>query len=321
MGVLNFGVDFESRNSRLSGSVEYFDKRSKYLLAPQALDPTLGTGYLNTNSANMIGHGIDLVLNSLNIAGENFRWRTNLLLSSVKNKITKYLSDQYTTGYTSDGQYINPLPGYQPYLVVSYKWAGLDSSGNPQGYVNGKPSTDYDAIANTPLQEQAIGGAAVPRFFGSVINTFEWKGISVSANILYRLGYYFRRPSLNYFSLFKNGMGNAEYSKRWQQPGDELTTNVPALVYPVNSSRKNFYQYSDINVEKADHLRLTDVRVSYEFPSPVFRKSFVQHLQVYAYLSNLNVLLWKANKEGVDPEFPTRLKTPVSASFGIKTDF
>jgi hypothetical protein len=320
--MVNIGFDFGSVGSRITGSIEYFQKNASNLIGSKSIDPTLGTFNIFTNSANLKGHGFDIILNSANIVTRNFRWETNFLFSSVKNKVVKYLDkDAYTIGYTSDGQYINPLEGYEPYLIVSYKWAGLDSAGNPLGYVSGKKSNDYRAIRNTPLTDQSISGSAIPHFFGSLRNTFSWKQVSLSFNITYKLGYFFRRPSLNDYSLFYYGKGNPEYGNRWQKPGDEKKTNVPALAYPVDFYRETFYQFSDINVQKGDHIRLNDLRIGYELSSHTLRRVGAEKFQVFAYLSNLNLLLWKANKAGLDPDFPTGLKTPLSASFGFTTNF
>lgn len=321
VGMLNIGIDIGSRNGSLTGSIEYFQKNSMDILGGQALDPTLGTSFLTTNSANMKGHGLDIVINSRNIVSKNFRWETNFLFSSVKNKVTKYLYNVFTDGYTSDGQYITPITGYDPYEIVSYKWAGLDSQGNPLGYLDGKKSSNYDSILNTPLKNQAINGSAIPHYFGSFRNSFSFRGLTLSVNVIYRLGYYFRRPVLSYYALVNSGKGNAEYADRWEKAGDEKTTNVPAFVYPVNYQSDLLYQKADINVVKGDHIRLNDIRLSYELSQHTIKKLRLKRIEIFTYLSNLNVLIWKANKVGLDPEFSAGLKIPMNVSFGIKTDF
>jgi TonB-linked SusC/RagA family outer membrane protein len=321
VGTWNVGVDFESRNQRFSGSIEFFQKNSKGLLGIEPLDPTAGYFFLVTNSANMKGHGMDIVIHSRNVNGKSFLWETDFLLSAVKNKVTKYLDDVYTNGYFTDGSFISPLPGYEPYLIVSYKWGGLDSAGNPLGYVDSKKSNDYRTIANTPLAEQSIGGSAIPLCFGSLRNTLAWKGLQLSFNIVYKLGYYFRRPSLSEFDLYKYGRGNSEYSRRWQKPGDENSTNVPSLHYPLDTRRESFYQNSDITVEKGDNIRISDLRLGYSLSQTAVKKLSLQSFEAFAYIANCNLLLWKANKVNLDPDFPTGLKIPVSVSLGIKTEF
>jgi len=131
----------------------------------------------------------------------------------------------------------------------------------------------------------------------------------------------FRKQSLSYYGLFKRGIGNYEYSKRWQKPGDENITNVPSLIYPVQIKRDGFYQQSEINVLKADNIRMNDLRLNYNFSGRMIKGLSLENLQIYSYVSNLNWLIWKANKKGIDPDFPTGLRMPASFSFGLKTDF
>ncbi|HEU5054505.1 MAG TPA: SusC/RagA family TonB-linked outer membrane protein [Hanamia sp.] len=319
--TINLGVDFNSRNSRLSGSIEYFEKYSTDLLAAKSIDPTAGFSFLITNSANMQAKGWDIILNSINIKTASFNWQSAFNLSSVKNKLTKYLFPSPTDGIVNDGQLITLLVGYSPYEIVSYKWAGLDASGNPAGYLNGKPSTSYDSLMSNPLDQQVISGSAVPTCFGSFRNSITWKSLSLSFNIIYRLGYYFRKPSLSYYYLFYYGKAPADFANRWQQPGDEQKTDVPAMNYPLNSMSDNFYQYADVHVEPGGHVRLNDIRLGFEPPAHILRKTGFQSFEAFCYVSNLNILLWKANDAGIDPEFPSGLKTPLNVSFGIKTNF
>jgi len=73
----------------------------------------------------------------------------------------------------------------------------------------------------------------------------------MSVNITYRLGYYFRKPVLSYYSLFYlSGRAMLNYSQRWQQPGDEKITNVPAIwVYlTMTAATEVLHQYAAINV-------------------------------------------------------------------------
>jgi hypothetical protein len=152
------------------------------------------------------------------------------------------------------------------------------------------------------------------------MNTFTWKTFSVAANIVYKLNYFFRRPTIEYDKLTFQLSGHPDYLKRWQKAGDEQYTNVPALKYHSTSNRDDFYTNSEINVEKGDHIRLDNIKLSYDLIQKEKKKSFGQ-MQFYMYLSNMNILIWKANKAGIDPEFPNGIKSPFSIAAGIKVDF
>src|SRR3546814_9158664 len=110
----------------------------------------------------MEGHGWDIQLNTTNIRNGNFRWESNFVFNYSTYKVTKYLLDQNTAGYFSDGGSIYPIEGYHPYLVVSYPWAGLDpETGDPMGYLDGAISKDYRELMNNHLSSQVLHGPAV----------------------------------------------------------------------------------------------------------------------------------------------------------------
>jgi hypothetical protein len=321
VAIANVGADFGALNRRLSGSIDVYAKKSSDVLAPQDLDPTVGTLRLYTNSANLRGHGLDIKVKSENIVSKGINWTTDFFLSYSKMKVTQLLYKGFNTaGFVSDGLNITPIEGYEPYQIISFKWGGLNQEGEPQGYMDGKASTNYDSLLSTPLSQQVINGSALPHAFGSVLNTFGVNHFSFSFNLTYKLGYYFRKPSLSYYDLFYNGIGINEFSDRWQNPGDELNTNVPAMIYPYNSKSNNFYQYADVNVLKGDNIRLSDIRLGYVL-SPTYKNIFFKGGEVFLYVSNLNVQIWRANKAGIDPDNPFGFRTPVNISFGLRTNF
>lgn len=309
VGMLNIGVDFGFKNNRVSGSVEYYDKRSTNLIAPTPLDPTTGFNTLDQNSANLHGYGTDITLNTINIRQHHFQWVTNVLFSYNRNKVSKYLlpatdATSYLTFGALTGSQLNAMEGKDAYGLYAYKWAGLDpATGAPRGYVNGEPSTDYYSLNYGSINDLDYHGSATPVCYGAVRNTFTWKAFSVSANLQYQLGFKFIRPAMDYsktFSPFSGARyGNKEFSQRWQKPGDEKLTNVPAFIYPLDSNRDLFYAYNSVNVVKGDHIRLQDIVVEYNMDKKLFR---FRSLRIYATVDNVGIL-WRANKYGIDPAY------------------
>jgi hypothetical protein len=185
----------------------------------------------------------------------------------------------------------------------------------------GSSSKDYGAIFNsTNFNDLQMKGSQVPVFFGSLRNNLSWKQLQLSFNITWKAGYYFRAPSIQYYNLFAERFpGHADFSKRWQKPGDENHTQVPSMVPVNNSSRDLFYSYSSILVERGDHIRLQDVQLSYDVNKRSINKSPVQRLRVYAYINNIG-LLWKANDRGIDPDYVSGIPVPRSIAVGINID-
>ena len=255
----------------------------------------------------MKGHGFDIELRSRNF-DKTFKWQTNLNFSTFKDEITDYYkSTERGSDFinTYSNIRISGLEGKPVYAIYSYKWAGLDPlTGEPRGYLDNNLSTDYSSLtgAATGLEDLKYHGSAMPAVFGSLGNTFSWKNISMNFAFTYKFGYYFRRESINYSNLFINWQSHSDFGKRWQQPGDETSTNVPALAYPTTTAKNNFYAGSEVLVEKGDHIRLQYINLSYELNRTALLKLPVRNLVVFANISNLG-LIWKASKEARDPDY------------------
>lgn len=314
---INIGVDFSILNNIISGTVEGFYKRGFDLFQATDLAPQTGFTSYVANAANSSAKGIDLNLQSHNLKG-HVDWKTTFLISTLSDKILKYDPPITSNTITSPGKVV----GYPMFAMFSYKWNGLNPiNGNPRGYINGSISEDYAAIRNNYSPDSLIyNGSERPKVFGAFRNDFSYKAFSLSVNITYKLGYVFRRPttSLSYrdvLTLYQN----KDYDKRWQKSGDEMTTSVPSLVYPDNSDRNTFYQYSEVLIERGDHIRLQDIRLSYLFPESIFRNSSVQKLQLYAYGNNVGII-WKKNNASIDPD-ANLYPSPFSFSLGISANF
>lgn len=313
---VNLGIDFEMKPGRVSGTIELYVKRGTDLIDNIPLFASSGFTSFTGNAAGTKTRGMDLTLNSL-LIDRKFSWNTSLLISTLKDKVLEYHVPQ-TSGSIQSGAVA--LKGKPLYGVYSYKWAGLNpENGNPQGYLGGLVSEDYAGIINNfDPDSLAFHGSARPTVFGSWRNDFSYKGISLSVNIRYKGGYYFRRSStsLNYMAVISSG-GHADYHLRWQKPEDEQVTGVPSLVYAADAYRNTFYTYSEQLVEKADHIRLQDIRLAYQFGS-VQKKLPVRQLQVYTYFNNLGIL-WRSNDRQLDPDaLGSSLPDPLTISLGIR---
>lgn len=319
VGIINAGADFSLFSGKLSGSIDRFIKKGSDLMGVSPLDPTTGISTYTGNTANVTTTGWDIVLKG-HFGKSGLQWNGTLLFNYSQDKITRYLTPTPNLTYLTSSV-LNPVEGYPLYAIYSFPWAGLDNAGNPQGLINGSPSKVYASLYT--LSNLSYNGPAVAPFSGSLRNTFDWGGWSLSFMFTYRMGHYFRSQSVNYTSLFNvNGIGgHPDYQLRWQQPGDEAKTHVPSLIYPNNvTNRDAFYTYSSVLVEKADFIRLQDLRVQYTLPKRTAAILHLKSLSFYGYANNLG-LLWKANKKGIDPDFLTAAPNPRSYAIGVTVDF
>ncbi|OCA77120.1 hypothetical protein BBI01_01260 [Chryseobacterium artocarpi] len=312
--MFNVGIDFSTKNYRLTGSIEFFNRKGVDLIGNGDIDPTTGFTSFRGNLADMKGKGWDIELNSVNIQKNNFSWKTTSIFSYAKDEILKYRRSTTITNFVTDNsisrgtsQY-NPVVGRPLFSIYSYPWAGLDpETGEARGYLNGEPSNQYTQItkqlAEDPENRLIYHGNALAPYFGALRNTVSYKGIDLSFNITYRFGYYYRRYSIMYSDLYNSYYAHGDYYNRWQKPGDELITNIPAMVYPGVTVADQYYRNSEVLVSKGDHIRLQDVNISYTLNPQFTGKLHFKSLRFFAYINNV-AILWKANKVKLDPDFP-----------------
>ncbi|MGA9212149.1 SusC/RagA family TonB-linked outer membrane protein [Kaistella sp.] len=327
--MINFGVDFETENHRISGSFEYYIKKGSNLFGRAPIDYTTGITTLLWNVAGISGNGIDVVLNTKNI-DKAFKWNSIFNFSTNKDEVTDYyLPNTFASNFVPAAGNTAPISGIvglPVYSVFAYKWAGLDpNTGEARGYLNGEISKDYTKImaSDKGIEDLQYFGSAVPTTFGSFINSLKYKQVSFDIGITYKLGYWFRRNSINYTSLISSRDGHSDFAKRWQKPGDEIITDIPAVSFTSNSARDAFYNGSAVLVEKGDHIRLQYINIGYQIKQETLRNSPLKNLHLYCSINNLG-LLWKANKAGIDPDYNwgTYSLGPVTSySLGLRAQF
>ncbi|WP_185286267.1 SusC/RagA family TonB-linked outer membrane protein [Chryseobacterium indologenes] len=326
----NIGVDFATKNKRIAGSVEYFNRKGNDLIGNSAIDPTSGFISYRGNVANMEGNGLDVEINTANISKKSFKWNTVALFSIAKNKVTEYQRPTTLSSFLTDNSiYRNPI-SYSPVVgrplfgIYSYPWAGLDpETGQARGFLKGSPSMQYTQVTQElsldPENNLIYNGNALPPYFGAIRNSFNYQSIELSFNITYRFGYYFKRNSIMYSALYSSYTTHGDFYDRWQNPGDELKTNIPGMLYPSNNLADDYYKNSEVLVEKGDHVRLQDIVISYSLNPQILKSFHLKNLRVSAIANNIGIL-WRANNVELDPDFPTS-KLPKTFTIGLNANF
>ncbi|WP_159451677.1 SusC/RagA family TonB-linked outer membrane protein [Pedobacter africanus] len=317
--TFNVSANFGLFKNRITGTLDFYLKKSTDVMATFPVDPTLGVGNtLSANVAGVKGQGLEVVLDSRNTDGV-VKWSTRFLFSTSNSKLTKWLMPVSNTGqtYLSSGGVV-PILGKSLYGLYTYKAGPLDpNTGDPQGYVGNALSKDYEALMrDVTLDSLKYNGSREPIYSGSIMNTFRWKSLCLSFNISYKLGYYFQRNSINYTTLITQWGGHGDYSKRWQKPGDEKNTDVPSFVYPIDPNRSEFYLNSSSLVERADHIRLEDVKLEYVITKALWKSMPFKTINLYAY-SQVNMLMWNASKKDIDPYYDNISRPSKTFSIGL----
>ncbi|MGE9313202.1 SusC/RagA family TonB-linked outer membrane protein [Niabella sp. CJ426] len=326
---INVGLDFEIKSKAIAATIEYYLKKGTDLYGVTPYDYTTygATQFITKNVADMKGHGLDVSITTINV-NRAMQWKTYFIYNYNTSKTTRYFSKTSQDFYNvaTDGSMITPIVGKPLYAIAAYRWGGLDDKGDPQGYLDGNLSTDYMAINNAITEKGMTSGSiryygpSAPVHFGSVINYLSWKAFSFSVNFMYKAGYYFKKNSFTSLELIKGGVGYGDYIARWQQPGDEQRTTVPAFVYtdyPQFSNRDIFYMNAEPNVVKGDHIRLHYANLAYELK---LKRNKAQNIQLYLNAANLGIL-WRANKFRLDPDALNGYPLQKQYTVGVRANF
>lgn len=325
VGIFNAAIDFATVSDRISGSIEYYHKKSTDLYGTTPVDYTAVAGSsLIKNVAKIEASGVDVNLNARNLVGV-FKWNTTLNLNYYRDKVLAYYrSSTAASVFVGSGQTVTGQVGKPVFALFSYRFEGLDPlTGDPLGYYNNAVSKNYNDIlgSNTTINDLVYHGTVMPKWYGNLANTFAWKNLSLTVNVNYKFAYFFRRTGINYSNLFERAIGHPDFEKRWQKPGDELTTTIPSMVYPAVSRRESFYLGSPTLVERGDHVRLQYINLNYKLTKAAIKGLPFNSIDLYANAQNLGVL-WMRNKTGVDPDYRTgNLPEGKTIAFGARIEF
>jgi TonB-linked SusC/RagA family outer membrane protein len=317
---INIGINYAVLKNRLSGGIDLYSRVTTEMIGTTQLNPLSGYTSLTGNIGKMVNKGIELSLRAENVRTKDFLWSTFLSLGYNKNKLVSY-SKPYSYANTASGRmYMSQVIGYPLNPRFAYRFAGLDNMGDPQIYLTDKSISKANNVAQ--LDDVKFMGTSTPLASGGFNNSFSYKGINLALNMIYNLGHVMRRPINDFYTGRlgdSGGFSNMNIEpfvlNRWKKPGDEAFTNIPSYVADgfTSYSRRNisYYTQGDINVISASYIKLRDVTLSYNLQPSALRSG------ASIYVQATNFLVWKANKDDIDPEFGYTAPVMRSYSMGL----
>ena len=280
--ISNVALDFGLLKDRIFGTVEVYDRKTSGLLANVPLSQTSGFTSQLSNIGAISNKGIEVTIGGKPVVTKNFSWTITGNFTHNKNRVTELygnrpISDpnfafQYTVGHDAQEFYLR-------------QWAGVDpANGDPLWYTDGTHSKTTNNISQTVLALSNKSGA--PKYFGSLTNSFNYRGITLEAQLFYNFGNYVYDTWGSYLNsdgayLLSFNQFSQQLS-RWQKPGD--VTSVPKIVYGGN---KNSYRASTKYLYKGDYIRLRDVQLGYTLPKSLTQKAKISNVNVYVRGTNL----------------------------------
>lgn len=311
---LNIGLDFGFWNNRLSGTIEFFERRSKDLLFSKSLVSSSGFSSIDENIGAIKNYGWEFQLNGYPINTEDWKWKLSINATTYRNKIISLPSPEM---WNSNKKWVVGGSLYDFHLI---EWAGVNpENGNPQWYryndIGEKVITDD--YSSTTDKDRVKSGNSLPDLTGGLQSELSFKNFSFSFLFSYSLGgQIYNGDKTMLMSLGSAGRTWSEdMLNRWTP--DNRYTDIPRLTINPKSSWTN--SSSRFLVDRS-YLRLKNITLSYTLPKPLLRGLTLRDLTLFAQAENL---LTFTKQQGLDPEQTysgsTYFRYPVmkTVSFGI----
>ncbi|MDU1904372.1 MAG: TonB-dependent receptor [Dysgonomonas sp.] len=310
---LNAGLDL-SFIDRISVTLDLYTKTSTDLLLERSASQTTGFSNIMMNIGEMENKGVELSIQSTNIATKDFMWSTTLNLAHNKNELKKIdgqLQEFQRNEVSAQARLMHRI-GNPFNSLYAYEYAGVDRDTGKEMYYINKPGQERVTTTNAAEAQQVIIGNVDPKVQGGLTNTLTYKGIDLGFTLTYSFGghVYDNASWLNSNGggYNYNVAGYNKISEMWQNPGD--IAKLPQFAYG------NVYQPSSRWMYSTDHIRLKNVTLGYTLPKNILNTLKISKARVYA--SAVNLFTIKPGNLYVDPELPID-PTQIEQAVGVVT--
>ncbi|MCF8285353.1 MAG: TonB-dependent receptor [Chitinophagaceae bacterium] len=288
--------------NRITLTTEVYNRKTDNLLTSRGLVGNSGFTSVSDNVGGITNKGIEISLETRNFVKPNFSWTTNFNITFQTNNVdTIFGGNPFGSGFASwiqQGQSLSSFRGYRVdgiFQNASEIVAARDGTAARAGDIRWK---DLNNDGKINSDDQEILGNALPKFFGSLTNNFNYKNFELTVFFQFVGG----NKIYNNNRAFAEGMNSlfGQYAttlNRWT-PTNPSTT-MPRAVYgdPANNRRT-----SDRWLEDGSFTRLKNLVFAYNLDSKLASKMKVSSLKVYVQAQNL--ITW-TNYSGFDPEVST----------------
>lgn len=295
--MFNVGVDFAFLDSRLSGSIEFYSKKTSDLIWSYDVSTNIyPVGYMNANVGDITNTGIELTINAVPVKTKDFTWQTTVNLAHNKNKVDKLSNKKFSVDYkdwgdpniggiSSNGEVERIKEGESLGTFWTYEWAGYNDHGQSTYYVHDATTGERTGeVTTTPeKKDKTKVGCALPKVTYGWNNTLTYKKWALTA-------------------FFQGNIGNkimnatrAHYSnKALLSAGKNVLAD--ALKDKYFTSDNTYYYPSDRYLENGSFFRLSTLSLAYTFDN---LDGWLKSVQVYGTAKNVFAI---TGYKGLDPD-------------------
>lgn len=287
----NIGLDFGFLKGKLSGSIDYYNRRTDGLLynysvpSPPNLYPTT-----MANVGVMENKGLEVLLNYTPIKTKKFTWNTNATYSANRNKLISIDNDLYK----ATNPWFNAGTTPSPINIYSHRVEVGQEIGNFWGYkvfdiaADGTwiyEDKDGKQVPKVTEADKKVIGNGLPKFYLSWNNNLRYGNFDLNVSMRGAFGF----QIINAQRMIYEVPGFTVYNQL--SSATEKVFGKTALKNTVSPDYNSYY------VENGDYLKIDNVTLGYNFS--VSGSKHIKSARLY--ISTLNTLIITGYK-GMDPE-------------------
>lgn len=292
----NVGIDWSVFNDRLSGSFDYYNKKTSDMLYDYTV-PSPPNLYTTTtaNVGEMRNTGFELMIKGVPVQTKDWRWETQATLQHNSNKLVSLSNDLYQTDNTQWLQGVgDPVTQYTHRVAVgeslgqiwSLKAVGVSDQGlflieNPK---TGQCAEFYQEMRNDYDNWYEYMGSGIPKFTLGWNNTINYKDFDLSLQCNGQFGY----KIINQQRVFYEN--NAHAYNKLKSAADAIGGNRP-LSDAQSQVVTSYY------IEQGDYFKLSSLTLGYTYTPK--KKTYIQNARLYGSVYNVFTI---TKYKGTDPE-------------------
>lgn len=321
--VADVGVDFGVLNNRLTGTIDYFNKKTSNILINLPASDAHGiTTIPKINSATVTNQGLEMTLGWQDKVGD-FSYAVNGNFTYVKNVVNKYKgkdlggqsidgANLIWEGHSINSQYllrvdrilqtdedmalVQQMIDNAPVDKNGKKVNPFAAFGTPQkGDLLYKDINGDGIIDNT--DKEIVSDGPNPKYMFGLNLSGSWKGIDLSVLFQGSAGakVYWQSAAYNTPTVRYGYQINQEVADgRWYEGRTDAT--YPRL---LEYSSKVNTQQSDFYLQNKNFLKIRNIQLGYTLPKTWVEKMQLERIRVYGSLENFVTF---TKYKGFDPE-------------------
>lgn len=291
---VNLGFDGRFLANRLTIGFDWYNRKTNDMLLYNPMAMSLGFEGYYDNIGNMKNSGFDLTVGYDVIKSQDLTWNITAMGSKVSNEVLKLTEAQKEiisgTTIIREGQSINSF-----YMARS---AGVDpANGNQLYWVYDNKEDEFDYSKHYVSADRAKAAASrvvlgnrIPKLYGSLSTTLNYKKFDFSAMTAYSIGgKIYDVVGYSYMTPLYIGQNmSRELLRAWQQPGD--ITDVPRI------QKEATYTITDRALVDASYFAIKNIAIGYTFD---ITSLGLKSVRVFAQGDNLAMF---SARQGLNPQ-------------------